>query len=222
MGIILFGKNVFGVAFGIVFFGFFAYAAEAQSIPKEGSGASSPGSVDCTEINIKYLDDPSLTREEKIALMDIALFRSLGKFDECKTSQTNSSIAGSDGLGQNTGGGSVASSEMSGTEEPTTKAQSGNVEENVTNTASLGAAGGVANGNYGPQLNVPQSSDNGKYQRTFSVQIMIAYSKLKFGKQLSTKKTQRLELNSGMNTGSTKESHRSTDCVKQVGKHAIF
>jgi hypothetical protein len=86
----------------------------------------------------------------------------LGKFDECKTSQTNSSIAGSDGLGQNTGGGSVASSEMSGTEEPTTKAQSGNVEENVTNTASLGAAGGVANGNYGPQLNVPQSSDNGK------------------------------------------------------------
>jgi hypothetical protein len=162
MGIILFGKNVFGVAFGIVFFGFFAYAAEAQSIPKEGSGASSPGSVDCTEINIKYLDDPSLTREEKIALMDIALFRSLGKFDECKTSQTNSSIAGSDGLGQNTGGGSVASSEMSGTEEPTTKAQSGNVEENVTNTASLGAAGGVANGNYGPQLNVPQSSDNGK------------------------------------------------------------
>jgi hypothetical protein len=155
----VFGKNIFGVAFSVVFF---AYAAEAQSIPKEGSGASSPGSVDCTEINVKYVDDPSLTREEKIALMDRALFRSLGKFDECKTSQTNSSIAGSDGLGQNTGGGSVASSEMSGTEEPTTKAQSGNVEENVTNTASLGAAGGVANGNYGPQLNVPQSSDNGK------------------------------------------------------------
>jgi hypothetical protein len=162
MGKLVFKKNVFGLTFSLVILVSFAYAAEAQSIPKEGSGAAFPGSVDCTEINIKYFDDPSLTREEKIDLMDRALFRSLGKFDECKTSQTNSSSAGSDGLGQNTGGGSVASSEMSGTEEPTTKAQSGNVDENVTNTDSLGAAGGVANGNYGSQLNVPQSSDNGK------------------------------------------------------------
>jgi hypothetical protein len=166
MEITVFGKNIFGVAFSIVFFVLFAYAAEAQSIPKEGSGASSPGSVDCTEINIKYVDDPSLTRAEKISLMDRELFRSLGKFDDCKTSQTNSSSAGNnsdtDGLGQITGGGSVASSDMSGTEEPITEAQSGNLEGDMTNTASLGATGGVEKDNYGSQLDVPQSLDSGK------------------------------------------------------------
>jgi hypothetical protein len=98
--------------------------------------------------------------------MDRALLRSLGKFEDCKTSQTNSSSAGnnsdSDGLGQSTGGGSVASSNMSGTEEPTTEAQSGNVEGDVTNTATSGATGASAYDNYGLQIDMPQSLENGK------------------------------------------------------------
>ena len=161
----VFEKNLFGVAFSVGTLVSFAYAAEAQSIPKDGSGAALPGSVDCTEVKIKYVDDPSLTRAEKIVLMDRALLRSLGKFDDCKLSQTNSSSAGdnsnSDGLGQNNGGGSFASSDMSGTEEPTIEAQSDNDEGDVTNTASSGAMGSI-NDKYIPQLNVPQSSDNGK------------------------------------------------------------
>jgi hypothetical protein len=161
------GRVIFSIAVSVGTFFSFAYAAEAQSIPKEGSGASLPGSVDCTEVEIEYVDDPSLTRAENIALMDRALLRSLGKFDDCKTSQTSSSSAGgnssSDSSGQNTGGGgSVASSDMSGTEKTTTATQSGNVEGDESNTASSGAAGGMANGNSGSQLETPQSSDNGK------------------------------------------------------------
>ena len=51
------------------------------------SGEVAPGStgssIDCSEITIDYVDDPSLTREEKIAVMDEALFRSLSKFESC-------------------------------------------------------------------------------------------------------------------------------------------
>jgi hypothetical protein len=166
MGKSVFEKNVFGLAFTLGTLVSFAYAAEAQSIPKEGSGVAFPVSVDCVEVKIKYVDNPSLTSSEKIALMDMALLQSLSKFDDCKISQTDSSSAGdnsdSDGLGQNSDGGSVASSDMSGTEEPTTEAQSGNVEGDEINTTSLGATGGMADGNYGSQLDVPQSSDNGK------------------------------------------------------------
>ena len=59
-----------------------------------------------------------LTKEEKIALMDEALLRSLNKFDNCNISQVTSSDDGSISIGseQNTGGGSVASSDMSGTD----------------------------------------------------------------------------------------------------------
>ena len=161
----VFEKNLFGVAFSVGTLVSFAYAAEAQSIPKDGSGAALPGSVDCSEVKIKYADDTELTKAEKITLMDKELLRSLSKFDDCKISQTNSSSSGgnssSSEFGQNTGGGSVASSDMSGTEEPTTEAQSDNDEGDVTNTASSGATEAV-NDKYIPQLNVPQSSDNGK------------------------------------------------------------
>ena len=165
MKISVFKKKLFGVAFSFGTLVSLAYGAEAQSIPKDGSGAALPGSVDCTEVKIKYVDDPSLTRAEKIVLMDRALLRSLGKFDDCKLSHTNSSSAGdnsnSDGLGQNNGGGSFASTDMFGTEESTSEAQSDNDEGDVKNTASSGATGAV-NDKYIPQLNVPQSSDNVK------------------------------------------------------------
>jgi hypothetical protein len=98
--------------------------------------------------------------------MDRTLLRSLGEFDDCKTSQMSSGSAGgnsgSDGSGQNSGGGSVASSTLSGTEEPTTAAQSSNVDGDESNTATSSVAGGVIDGNFGSPLNVLQAPDNGK------------------------------------------------------------
>jgi hypothetical protein len=159
-------KNIFGLAFSVGSIVFSVYAAEAQSITKEGSGAVLPDSIDCSEVKIKYADDAELTKAEKITLMDRELLRSLSKFDDCKASQMNSSRSGgnysSNGFGQNTGGGSVASSDMSGTEESTTQAQASNVEGNVTNTASSASMGETKKDSYGSQLNLPQSSDNGK------------------------------------------------------------
>jgi hypothetical protein len=166
MGKTVFEKIVNGLAFSIGTLISLAYTAEAQSILEKGNGAASPGSVECTEVKIEYVDDPTLTRTENIALMDRTLLRSLGEFDDCKTSQMSSGSAdgnsGSDGSGQNSGGGSVASSSMSGTEESTTAAQSRNVEGDESNTATSSVAGGAIDGNFGSPLDALQSSDNGK------------------------------------------------------------
>jgi hypothetical protein len=159
-------KNIFGLSFTVVSLVFFVCAVEAQSIPKEGSGSALPVSVDCSEVKIKHIDDAELTKAEKLILMDRELLRSLSKFDDCKASQINSSSSGdnssSDGLGQNTGGGSVASSDMSGTEKPTTQVHSSNVDGDVTSTALSDSMRETKKDGYESQLNLPQSADNGK------------------------------------------------------------
>src|SRR3990170_4995106 len=99
----------------------FAGAAAAQSIPEQGSGAAAPGTVDCTQAEVDYAADPAATREETIASMDRALYRSLSRFDACQTSQAGtaggggaSGGGGADGGGGAAGGGgSVAASDMS-------------------------------------------------------------------------------------------------------------
>ncbi|MEH6576571.1 MAG: hypothetical protein V7731_05780 [Amphritea sp.] len=76
--------------------------------------------VDCTEVNIAYESDKALTQAEKIQLMDQAFFDSLNKFDLCQNSAANTSSAdrGAQEGGNPGGGGSAASSGMSGTEAP--------------------------------------------------------------------------------------------------------
>ncbi len=162
----MFGKIINGLVFSVGAFISFAYTVEAQSMLEKGNGLALPGSVECTDVKIQYVDDPTLTRTENIALMDRALIRSLGKFDDCKTSQTSSDgrgrNSGSDGSGQNSGGGSVASSSMSGTEESTIVAQPRKVEGDKSNAASSSIAGGVINGKAGSPSDTLQSSENGK------------------------------------------------------------
>ena len=126
------------------------------------SGEVAPGStgssVDCSEITIDYVDDPSLTREEKIAVMDEALFRSLSKFESCETSrQSSESGAAVDGssAGGDTGSegdvNSQASPDIAGTESPT-------AAEEVS-TASDSKAHGVLAGNGKVPDDIP-SMDN--------------------------------------------------------------
>lgn len=106
-----------------------AYAAESLG-----------DSLDCTDVSVDYQKDSSLTREERLRLMDKAFFQSLNKFELCQRANRMATAAataagGSDG-GANGGNGggsggesgkpgenagmssieSVASSAMSGTE----------------------------------------------------------------------------------------------------------
>lgn len=96
-------------------------------------------SVDCADIRVNYADDPTLTREERIRLMDKAYYKSLNKFELCQSAKkmvgtsdggaTAAGTNGANGSSDNSGnsssekegasaGGSVASSMMSGTESP--------------------------------------------------------------------------------------------------------
>ena len=89
-------------------------------------------SVDCRDLQIDYVDDPTLTRGERIHHMDQALNKSLNKFELCQSE--NKRVESSDTSGNPNGAGSstsnstegatsesVASSNMSGTELPTTE-----------------------------------------------------------------------------------------------------
>lgn len=99
-------------------------ASGAYAQDRIGSGQ------DCTDVSVDYLDDPDLTREEKLTLMDKALFDSLNKFERCqseKNSASTSTASGGGGAGQGAGQGnenssseegSVASSGISGSEAP--------------------------------------------------------------------------------------------------------
>lgn len=77
--------------------------------------------IDCTDIRIDYSDDPALTREERLRLMDKAFFESLNKFEYCQSLKSKNKAADGGGSGEgsiDTAGESVASSTMSGTETP--------------------------------------------------------------------------------------------------------
>ena len=112
-------------------------SAHSQSSSPDGTspGASISTYDDCTEINIQYQYDGTLTREEFIKTMDAAFFESLNKFDACQASLMNSSAGasgssgtsgmGAEGFSENGGDGSdggsgassaAASSGVSGTE----------------------------------------------------------------------------------------------------------
>lgn len=104
-------------------------------------------SIDCTDIRVDYVDDPSLTHEERLRLMDKAFLESLNKFELCRSakeaaaasegaasdgvtavgdspggvsgdSSENSSGDSSGKAGGTSAGASAASSAMSGTEAP--------------------------------------------------------------------------------------------------------
>jgi len=137
-------------------------------------------SIDCTDVRVLYVDDPSLTHEERLYLMDKAFRESLEKFELCrsakeaaaasKEAETNGATADSgespggasgDSSGQAGGtsaGESAASSAMSGTEAPENDSSA-----EATETASQGGLQGSQNqkeagGNTGGRLN----QSNGK------------------------------------------------------------
>ena len=58
--------------------------------------------IDCTDIRINYIDDPNLTKEERLILMEKALMESINKFDYCqkqKALKSAAEISSTDGGG---------------------------------------------------------------------------------------------------------------------------
>lgn len=109
--------------------------ALAQEVPGAGAGGRPAETVDCTQVSVDFTDDPSLTAQEKIQRMDHALMSSLAKYEACQNAQASAGGGGGGGSAQGGGGGmtgsegdagtaahagSLASTDMTGTEPPPT------------------------------------------------------------------------------------------------------
>ncbi|PCI45392.1 MAG: hypothetical protein COB49_10075 [Alphaproteobacteria bacterium] len=120
----------FCTVFVFLIFPVFGELAFAQNTNNQNNPISEYDDCSDTSIDIEQSGKP-LTKEERIALMERAFFSSLNKFDRCQTSMANggasaaASNAGHDGVDglrgemnstESTGGNSVASSDISGSD----------------------------------------------------------------------------------------------------------
>lgn len=149
---------------------------------------------DCENVSVDYLDDPSLTRAEKLARMEQALSDSLHRFELCNmaisanSSSTNNgngsdSGSGTDGGGDsgngNAAGGasgteSVASDTMQGTEQApstdTTAATAANSQESTeSGSGDISASGNIAKNGKIPEDIPPADNDD-----AIAAQIRVA------------------------------------------------
>lgn len=136
--------------------------AQTSSILPAQSAAN-----DCDEVNINFIDDPSLTPEERMALMDAALNRSLSKFDACQTDPTAKSASSSDAAAESAGATGSAgsppssSSDGQGNSESSQNASSGaSNEDNEEAAASNGGMSGTSTSN-DPTTNPGSSQGTG-------------------------------------------------------------
>lgn len=140
---------------------FIATATWAQAQDTQNSLGTSQ---DCTEILVGYEDDPTLTNEEKLALMDRGLFQSLSRFDACQNAAQGGGGGGSNGAGGGGsgagGGASVASSDMAGTEAPPSKTDGQTDEFDASSSSGQSDMEGEAAG--GSPEQDGEISNNGK------------------------------------------------------------
>ena len=168
--------------------GALAYTGLSQADESANNGP------DCENVSVDYLDDPSLTRAEKLARMEQALSDSLHRFELCNmaisanSSSTNSgngsgSGSGTDGGGDsgngNAAGGasgteSVASDTMQGTEQApstdTTAATAANSQESTeSGSGDISASGNIAKNGKIPEDIPPADNDD-----AIAAQIRVA------------------------------------------------
>lgn len=66
--------------------------------------------IDCTDVSIYYVDDPNLTHEERLRLMDKAFWESLNKFEKCQSARERAKAAAAKDGGETGGSGETGDS----------------------------------------------------------------------------------------------------------------
>lgn len=96
---------------------------------------------DCTEVYVDYQDDPSLSQEERLRLMDEAFFRSLNRFEYCQSEKEKNKSAGAAGGGTGGGGasgGGAGTGGASGSEGQEGDGEATSVSESVATSTMSG------------------------------------------------------------------------------------
>jgi len=144
------------------------------AISQSSANETLASSIDCSDVDIKYSDNPEWTHRERIEAMDRAFFQSVNHFELCNLSNpskssSSSASASTTNQASNTNTGnegnvdSVASAEMTGTEAESTlpssnSSESSNISENTTNTSAKKKGGGSNKNGVTPK-DIP-SADN--------------------------------------------------------------
>jgi hypothetical protein len=127
--------------------------------------------IDCSSVEINYIDNPEWTHKERLEGMDKAFFESVNRFELCNLSNQSSSSSASasssvsangtnqaSNTGSEAGLDSAASPEMTGTEtastsspvEPNTS-DGDNTADNNTNDGSINVKGGSSSNGVRPE-----------------------------------------------------------------------
>jgi hypothetical protein len=99
--------------------------------PELFAAGSLEETIDCTDVRVDYADNPNLSREERLRLMDKAFYESLNKFELCQAAKksagnspgqdTGNGIGGDGGQGGQSAEGTAANADQS--EESAQRAQ---------------------------------------------------------------------------------------------------
>lgn len=79
-------------------------------------------SIDCTDIRIDFIDDPNLTKEERLRLMDKALMESINQYEHCQKQKAMK--AGTDANTSENSGSGIQGTEGDGNIEQDTSGES--------------------------------------------------------------------------------------------------
>lgn len=133
--------GLFGLVVGLN--GGAAWAQSGTSAPANAAVTRDAGTLshDCTDVSVDYGDEPGLTREERIALMDRAFQRSLSRFEECQTERAGTGSGSGGGAGGGGGGAGSGDGELTGTEAAGTDAAGSESSGAETSTAASDISG---------------------------------------------------------------------------------
>ncbi len=100
-------------------------------------------SIDCTDVHVDYSSDSTLTKEERIRLMDKAFYKSLNKFELCQLAKEKAKAAAGTGSGNGGNGGNTAANAggngaTNGSGNSADKPQSGLPRESVASSTMSG------------------------------------------------------------------------------------
>ncbi len=165
-----------------------AYSALSQA---DEAANSSP---DCENVSVDFLDDPTLTRAEKLARMEQALSDSLNRFELCNMAITSNASSANSGNGSGSGSGtdgggdsgngnstggasgteSVASDTMQGTEQvPSTETTAATATNSQESTES-GSGEISASGNIAKNGKIPEDIPTADNDDAIAAQIRVA------------------------------------------------
>ena len=146
------------------------------AISQSSANETLASTIDCSDVEIKYKDNPEWTHSERMEAMDKAFFQSVNHFELChlsnpSMSSSNSASASTTNQASNTNAGgndaimdSVASAEMTGTEAESTlpsanSSESSNIYENTHNTSAKKKGGGSNKNGVKPK-DIPSADNN--------------------------------------------------------------